>query len=157
MRSREFLRAVLNSSPIIVLARLGLLEDAINIFGEVEVPRGVLEEIERRKDEVYVEVTRLIKEGKIRVEEVRKQLPRLGLGESSAILLALMKEKIVVLDDKKARKLARDLGIEVIGTLSILKKLRDEGLLKETPNSLYKRLVEIKFYVDKEVFDRIFE
>ena len=62
MHTEESLRIVLNSSPFIILAKLGVLEKAINIFNEIEVPRGVLEEIEKKKDKVYVELTRLISE-----------------------------------------------------------------------------------------------
>ena len=150
-------RAVLNASPIIVLGKLGLLEKALSLFSEVEVPSGVLEEVERKRDVVYQELTRVIDEGRIRTEDVKRRLPRLGLGESSAILLALTRDKIVVLDDKRARKLARELGLEVIGTLSILRKLHEEGILAETPNAIYKRLIEIGFYIDKKLFDRIFK
>lgn len=102
------------------MAKLGLLEKAFSLFSEVEIPHGVLEEVERKRDEVYQELTRLIAEGRIRVEKIRKRLPRLGLSESSAILLALVKNKIIVIDDKRARRLARELGLEVIGILSIL-------------------------------------
>ncbi len=157
MRSRESLRAVLNSSPLIALAKLGLLEKAISIFSEVEVPLGVLDEVEKKKDEAYAEIVKLIEKGRIRVENVRRKLPRLGLGESSAILLALMKEKILVLDDRKARRLAKDLGLEVIGTISVLKKLYEERILEETTDTLYNRLVEIGFYIDKKIFDKVFE
>ena len=157
MHSRGYLRVVLDSSPLIVLAKLGLLESITKVFNDTEVPQGVLEEISKKKNEVYAGIIKLIRQGKIRIENVKKKLPRLGLGESSAIFLALMKGKIVVLDDKKARKLARELGLEVIGTLSILKKLHNEGLLKDTPNTLYRRLIEIGFYIDKQIFDKIFK
>lgn len=157
MRTRESLRIVFNASPIIVLSKLGLLERALSLFSEVEIPRGVLEEVGRKRDEVYQELTRLIAEGRIRVEEVEKRLPRLGLGEASAIILALAKNKIVVLDDRRARRLARELGLEVMGTLSILKKLYEEGALAGTLNTVYRRLTEIGFYVDKKLFDKIFE
>jgi len=157
MHSRGYLRVVLDSSPLIVLAKLGLLESITKVFNDIEVPQGVLEEISKKKNEVYAGIIRLIRQGKIRIENVKKKLPRLGLGESSAIFLALMKGKIVILDDKKARKLARELGLEVIGTLSILKKLHDERLLKDTPNTLYRRLIEIGFYIDKQIFDKIFK
>ena len=68
-----------------------------------------------------------------------------------------MRNKIVVLDDRRARRLARELGLETIGTISILKKLYEEGLLAETPSAIYKRLVEIGFYIDRKLFDKIFE
>ena len=157
VRIRRSLRVVLNTSPIIVLVELGILSETLNLFSEVEVPSGVLEELERKKDEVYQELTRAISEGRIRVEDVKRRLPRLGLGESSAILLALTRGKIVVLDDKRARRLARELGLEVIGTLSVLKKLHESGALAETPSTIYRRLIEIGFYIDKKLFDKVFQ
>lgn len=156
MRTEESLKAVFNTSPIIVLSKLGLLKDAIDLFGEVEVSSGVIEELSRKKDKVYQELMEAISEGKVRLEDVRKRLPRLGLGESSTIFLALIKNKTAVLDDRRARRLARELGLDVIGTLSILKKLYDKGVISETPNMIYKRLIEIGFYIDKKLFDKIF-
>ena len=157
MPSKESLRAVFNSSPLIILAKLGLLEMITHIFNEIEIPKTVLEEIKIKKDKVYNAVDSLIENKKLHVEDVEKQFSRLGLGESSAIFLALIKEKIVVLDDKKARRLARELKLDAIGTLSVLKKLYEDGLLKIEPNSLYMRLVEMGFYVNKTLFDRIFK
>lgn len=52
MPIRGSLRVVLDSSPILMLARLGLLEPALGLFAEVEVPRAVLEEVGRKQDEV---------------------------------------------------------------------------------------------------------
>ena len=65
MRIGESLRVVLNTSPIIILTKLGVLERALDLFSEVEVPGGVLEELKRKKDEVYQKITRYINEGKI--------------------------------------------------------------------------------------------
>ena len=49
MRTEESLRVVLNTSPIIILTKLGVLEKALDLFSEVEVPDGVLEELRRKK------------------------------------------------------------------------------------------------------------
>ncbi len=70
--------------------------------------------------------------------------------------MALEKEKTVVLDDRRARKLARELGLRVIGTLSILRRLYELGVLEINPRVLYMRLIEMGFYVRKDVFDRVF-
>jgi len=139
------------------LGKLGLLERGLSLFDEVEVPSGVLEEVKKKEDKAYQELMRVIDAGKISVEDIKKRLPKLGLGESSVIFLALMRDKTVILDDKRARKLARELGLEVIGTLSILKRLYEKGILAETPNAIYKRLIEIGFYIDKRLFDMIFK
>ncbi len=53
MHTGESLKIVLNTSPIIVLAKLGILHEALSLFSEVEVPSGVLEELERKKYEVH--------------------------------------------------------------------------------------------------------
>ena len=37
MHTRESLRVVLNASPLIVLVKLGILKEALNLFSEVEV------------------------------------------------------------------------------------------------------------------------
>ena len=99
-------RAVFNSSPLIVLAKLGLLRQALKLSCEVEIPEVVLEEVSRKRDQAYEELDGLISEGLARVEHVGRALPRLGRGESEAILLALERGKIVVLDGKRARRLS---------------------------------------------------
>ncbi len=156
-RIGESLRVVLNTSPIIVLTKLGVLEDTIrHVFTDTEIPRGVLLELGRRRDEVYHAVLDLIGKGLLQVEEVSRSFPRLGLGESSAILVALERNKIVILDDKKARRLARELGLEVIGTLSVLRRLYEIGILKMNREQLYIRLLNTGFYIRKSIFDKIF-
>lgn len=121
MHIKESLRAVLNTSLVIILIKLGILDKLPSLFNEIEIPKGVLNELGVRRGKIYQELNRAIDEGRIHVEDVKIRLPKLGLGESSAIFLALTKGKIIVLDDKRARKLARELGLEVIGTISILR------------------------------------
>ncbi len=71
-------------------------------------------------------------------------------------LIALIKGKVAVLDDKKARKLARDLGVTVMGTLALLKRLHQEGKLKESVEELYIKLTGLKFRVERHIFSKIF-
>ncbi len=147
---------VLNSSPIIVLAKLGLLESAVGLFTEVEVPRAVLEEVGKKQDEVYRKLIGLVEANSIRVEQVDRRIPRLGAGEAEAILLALSRNKIVVLDYKKARRLARELGLEVVGTLSLLKLLYEHKLLGRALDELYHQLIETGFYIEPSIFNKVF-
>ncbi len=155
MPTEKPLKVVLDTSPLIVLSKLGLLREGIELFGEVEIPTGVLKEIMRKDDDVRSEVLQYINEGLIKVEEREEEFPRIGLGESSVISLAFERKKMAVLDDKRARRIARELGLTVIGSLSILKKLMVEG--KKVPISkLYSRLTEIGFYIDKRLFDKLF-
>lgn len=154
---RGSLKAVFDTSPIIVLSKLGLLDKAFSLFEEVEIPSGVLEEINRKSNTVYQEIHYFISNKKVKVEDCKKLFPRLGLGESSAIWLALHKNKIVVLDDRKARSFARDLGLQVIGTLVIIYKLYKDSVLGVNKEIIYNRLREIGFYLDRNIFDMIFK
>jgi len=113
-------------------------------------------ELERKHDNLYSHVKALLENGQLRIEEVSHVFPQLGLGESSAILVALNKGKVVVLDDKKARKLVRELGLNVIGTLAILQKLYELGLLKMTKEELYIRLLNLGFYIKQGSYNKIF-
>ncbi|BES82200.1 DUF3368 domain-containing protein [Pyrodictium abyssi] len=67
----------------------------------------------------------------------------------------MARNKAVVLDDRRARRLARELGLEVIGTLAILRRLYETGILRVTPSKLYQRLLGLGFYIDKELFNRV--
>lgn len=150
------LRIVFNTSPLIVLAKLGLLEVSIaSLFEEAQIPRGVLSELKSKHDNVYVLIKTLIKRGLLVLDETSVTFPRLGLGESSAILVGLNEGKIVVLDDRKARKIARDLGLKVIGTLGILRELYSLGLIKISKSEIYRRLLDLGFYIKHETFERI--
>ena len=65
-------------------------------------------------------------------------LVNLGAGEASSITAAKTVDGIVVTDDKLARKICRERGIKVTGTIGILKKLCMENILqlKEADNIL---------------------
>ena len=57
---------------------------------------------------------------------------RLDAGESSAIALAAEKTDVtLVLDDLKARKIAKRMGFNVTGTLGVLNKAKEKGTIKK--------------------------
>jgi predicted nucleic acid-binding protein len=82
----------------------------------------------------------------------------LGRGESEAISLATeLQADFTILDDRAARKIAKNLGLNVKGTLAIIKKLIQED--KITINNLdefYQRLRQINFRVSRSIFDTVF-
>jgi len=73
------------------------------------------------------------------------------------MLVALNKRKVAVLDDRNARKLARELGLNVIGTLAILRKLYELGILKVSKEELYVKLLNLGFYIKQETYNKIFK
>lgn len=54
-------------------------------------------------------------------QSLRDQHRNLGLGELGTICVAKLRKAVVLTNDKEARKLAVELGVEVSGTLGVLK------------------------------------
>ncbi|QDA30704.1 DUF3368 domain-containing protein [Thermococcus indicus] len=150
------MRVVFNSSPLIVLGKLGYLDIVVSLFEEALVPEGVLDEIMAKEDKVSLEVSNLINMKALEVREPKKGLipnySGLHRGELEAIALAKEMNAIVVLDDLKARKAARLEGLRVTGTLGILKVLRDGGLIEDNPKELLNKLNHVGFRIRPELF-----
>ena len=103
--------AVSNSSCLIALDRIGRLEFLSQSFNQVSIPPAVKKEFGRNVDWLSVVHVR----NSALVSSLQTQI---GEGESEAIALAMeAKPSILILDDKKARRIANQLGLKVIGTV----------------------------------------
>jgi predicted nucleic acid-binding protein len=81
-------------------------------------------------------------------------LPDLDLGEHDAILLALqVKADLVLMDEREGIEEARRLGLTVTGTLGILDRGAERGLIELAP--AIARLRQTNFRVDPELLDRL--
>jgi predicted nucleic acid-binding protein len=73
---------------------------------------------------------------------------RLDVGEAEALALAIkLKASAILLDEAAARTVAKELGIQVIGTLGLLQRAKQEGLVTEVAPLLRKLIVEGRFRV----------
>jgi len=52
-------------------------------------------------------------------------------GEAKAIALSMKKNSLLIIDDLKGRKVARRLGLEIIGTLDLLKAMKLKGIIRK--------------------------
>jgi predicted nucleic acid-binding protein len=83
---------------------------------------------------------------------------RLGIGEAEAIALATeLQSDYVILDDFAARREAIRLGLNVKGTLAIIKKMMIDDKVKiDDLERFYQQLLQIKFRVKRSIFETIF-
>lgn len=157
-------KAVLNSSVIIALSTLGYLDRQKHIFKEILTPRAVYDEIcvKGRGLIGEHELAEAEKEGLILVKEVRNRLlvnallEPLGIGEAETIALAVEERADhVVIDDKTARRRAESMGLDVFGTLRVLRLMYDAKLLdkRETLKALEK-LEETGFRISDKVIEK---
>jgi predicted nucleic acid-binding protein len=79
----------------------------------------------------------------------------LGLGESSAIALALETENsLVILDDKRARTYARNAGLNYTGTIGLVRLGYKKGCIRDI-DALIADLRSIQFHLPSSVIDLI--
>ncbi len=117
---------IADTSCLIALTNI----EAIYILKELYQEVFITEEI---FNEFGEPVPEWIKIEKVRNEKYKKLLDQvLDSGEASAIALALDFENVLlVLDDLKGRKEAEKLGFRITGTLGILFKAKQLGIIKE--------------------------
>lgn len=77
---------------------------------------------------------------------------QLDEGESYAIALAMELGNLpIILDDKKARRIAKQLGLQVIGTLGVLLRAKQMGVIKEISPFL-DALQNAGFYMTNDLY-----
>ena len=134
-------RRLTNASPLVFLAKLDRLDLLCLGVEEVLVPSGVLEEVRAKRDEAAQQVeARLghwLKECSLTGPEYLRLLPDLGPGEREVIAQALQEEILSVgLDDLDARRTARRMGLQPIGTIGLLLAARKRGMLPSLAQEL---------------------
>ncbi len=149
-------RRLVNASPLIFLAKLGRLELLRLGAQEVLVPSGVLEEV-RAKPDVGAELIERylgtwLKVCHLTRREVLRFLPDLGEGEKEVIAQALQEDIVsIALDDLDARRVARRMGLEPIGTVGLLLAARKRSMLPSLKQEL-EHLKALGFWVSDSLY-----
>jgi len=126
---------VADSGPLIALARLGLLSLPAQLFREALVTSTVWDEVSRGPQALESQaLNAAVRAGQLRVvddpaDTLLLAEPRLDAGERSAIALALSKGAVVLVDEKRGRAAAAGLGLHVLGTLGLLVRASDAGMV----------------------------
>ena len=134
---------VFNASPLIVLAKAGLLDDCVGLGDPCIVPQAVVDEICRVDD--------ALDPARVWLERAGTQMNvvptpplsaflagwDLGAGESAVIsLTAAQAGAVAVLDDLAARRCAQAHGIQMTGTLGLVLLAKKRGLVPEVGKAL---------------------
>ncbi len=126
--------AVVNASPLILLAKAGRLE-LLNALGrDLIVPDAVLEELQAKgSDDPVVQSVKnapWLRVASVPPAQRSVAAWRLGAGESAVLACALQyPDSLVVLDDREGRRCAASHGIAVIGTVGVALLAKDAGAI----------------------------
>ena len=132
---------IVDNSVLSAFKRLEVLDLLRQLFGDVMITPGVLNEFSRRWGREALP-------GWIRIGELDESMLReaealrLGRGEAESIVLAQRLGYLLAVDDEKARSVAKDKGIPVIGSVGIL-RLAYEYCPIETRQELEELLIRL--------------
>jgi len=157
------MKAVFNSSPIIFLTKLGIIEAALDLFDRIDIPSSVYSEIRQKPDASAEAIEDLIRGRRVSVLNAENERfvsalgRRLGKGEAETIALSIETgADLVILDDHAARMEAMRLGLSVKGTLGIVRRLMENGVYESDLEDLFINLKAIGFRIRAELFWEIF-
>ena len=125
---------ICNTSPIQYLYQADLLELLPTLAGQVYVPEAVVAELqEGQRRNVLLPALEDLSWLIVRPVRDRTLLPlvtHLGDGEKEVLALGLeTQDPLLLLDDRDARRYAQTLGLEITGTLGLLLRAKERGIL----------------------------
>jgi predicted nucleic acid-binding protein len=151
---------VVDTGPLIFLAKLNRLNLLQQGADEVLIPAAVLNEVQVLDDEASRRID-LATQTWLQMKEVDNQqaleilLADLDSGEAEVIALAReVKADWVIMDDLDARRFARRVGLSPVGTLGLLLAARLRGELPSLKNEI-ERLHQFGFWASESLIEAV--
>ncbi len=137
-------RVIVDAGPLIALAGIDALGILQALFGQITVPDAVQKECMAKEGPDTARIAHAIEAGWLLVEPTEKMgrqsqlMPSLGTGESAAIFLAMVNpgERLLILDDRLARRYGLRRGLPVIGTVRVLAMAESRGLVQSAAHCM---------------------
>ena len=138
-----------DTSCLILLEKLHKLELLKSVFGKVIITQVIADEFEKV-------IPEFIQIGNPKDKNYQRILESfLDPGEASAIALALEKENpLLIIDDYKARREAKQLRIKYTGTLGILIVAKEKGLIPSV-SEILKEIVNTDFRISEKLIEEV--
>ncbi len=146
---------VADSSPLIALINIGRILVLPRLFGEVIIPPEVSVELSQPKmPEAVRHLIAAPPDWLIeRAPAVIEPIPSLHAGEVAALGLAKeLKADLLLIDDVRGRRAAAERRIPFTGTIGVLERAADEGLLDL--EEAFARLKETDFWISPRLLDK---
>jgi len=136
--------AVTNSTCLIGLERIGRLDLLPRVFSKVYTPPMVVREIGTFVSWLKVKPVQ-------NASVVATLKTQMDAGEAEAIALAMeLGDVLLILDDKKARRVAQQIDLKVIGTVGMLLRGKRQGVITEI-KPLISALLQADFRISEGI------
>ena len=132
---------VADASCLIVLHNIQELPLLQKLFGEVFITKEV-------RNEFGLDLPAWIE-----IKEIQNKFQQNALnlilddGEASSIALSLETvNSLLIIDEKKGRRIAQELGLKIIGTLGVILRAKEEGLI-DSIEAILENLEKVGFRI----------
>jgi len=142
-------KTVSNATPIISLSSIGKIELLRDIFQNIIIPQAVYDEIKAKQKDGYEEVNAqfIIVQSVTNTERALFYGNMLGMGEAQTIVLSEeIKADNTIIDENIGYAIAKDVGLNVIRTLSILLKAKELGLVSSVKPLIDEMILRKRWY-----------
>ena len=152
---------VSDTTTLIILGKLGRYDLLENLFSKIYIPQEVMREIDIKSDGVYQEIE---KNSLFETKEIKDMAlfalldGILDKGESEAIVLAKELELILLIDEKKGRGIAKNMGLSIIGLIGVLiLNVKKSLISNQEAIMILDEIKELKFRVSQKLEESFLE
>lgn len=145
-----------DSGPIFSLAIVVKLDLLNELFEKVSIPNAVWKEITKDSSvSFFSQIHSFFKNKTVEISGFNDLTFTMDYGESeSVILYRELNADYLLIDDKKARKIAESLGVNCIGTLGLLHQAKEHNMIGEL-RQVFIELLENKRYYGIDLLNSI--
>lgn len=140
---------IADTSCLILFHKIGELDILRKVYDSISTtPEIALEFVEELPDWIIIEY--------VKDKKYQNSLEtQIDLGEASAIALAKeMESPLLLLDDLKARKLAAKLNLKFSGTLGVIHKAKQMGVIKKV-KPILDLLLATNFRISENIIEEL--
>ncbi len=148
---------ICNTSPLINLAEIDLLEVLETLPGVVCIPPGVRDEVVA-KSGLFAKAAGLVESGRIQVFPptdillVKSLSATLHRGEAECLALSMERPgSILILDDLAARAMASANGLSFTGTLGLLASAKARGRIAALAPAIHDLRTRARFWINSQL------
>jgi len=142
-------KVVVDTSVLIAFEKLDLLSLLCDLYEEVWVAEAVWKEFGGDLGSCF----RAKKASNRFLISLLREM-NLGNGECETMVLAHENGLVALIDDLRARKIAKKLGLKVSGTLGVLIKLKERNLI-ESAYKEARKLKDLGFYISENLLQEL--
>lgn len=153
---------ICNATPLINFAAINRLDILQAVFGTIVIPQAVYNETTGSGFLSSQFILQAIASGWLQVHPVSNIAfsipPELDHGERETIALALETSELnILLDEREARQVAKNLGLQVIGTLGILLLAKNRKIIPQVQPLLDAMIDIAQYWVNATLYKQVLQ